>query len=440
MARTDSLGHFLTDVADAIRTKGGTSATIQASSFDTAIANLPSGGGTIEPTEKDVNFYDYDGTRVYTYTKADFLQLSALPNVPTHDGLISQGWNWTLSDAKTFVTTYNKLDIGPYYITSDNATRIYIRLNDTNRLNPCLGLNLTGTATIDWGDNSSTDSVTSNDISTTIRTQHTYSSVGDYVVSITGGDLYLSGATTANSSYLFTIDSTSASYANCYLNSIYKIEIGDNIKNYGFACFAHLHNLKSITIPSNSVNMSSNYEFYYCSSLKFVTFPNSSIIPQYCFSDCSALEIVSFSKSVISTNSYVFAKCYSLLRCIIPTTNITTLGSTTFQYCYSLKEVIKVGQEDRISQTTYSNCVSLTKYVAPSTLTRIDANAFNSCVSMKIYDFSAITSVPTLASTSAFNNIASDCIMIIPDSLYSTWSTASIWSSFASHMIKASEA
>ena len=41
MARTDTLGHFLTDVADAIREKGGTSEPIQASSFDTQIANLP---------------------------------------------------------------------------------------------------------------------------------------------------------------------------------------------------------------------------------------------------------------------------------------------------------------------------------------------------------------------------------------------------------------
>lgn len=45
MARTDTLPHFLTDVADAIRTKAGTSETIQASAFDTAIANIPSGGG-----------------------------------------------------------------------------------------------------------------------------------------------------------------------------------------------------------------------------------------------------------------------------------------------------------------------------------------------------------------------------------------------------------
>ena len=49
MARTDTLGHFLTDVADAIREKKGSSDTIQASDFDTEITNLPSGGGGNEP-------------------------------------------------------------------------------------------------------------------------------------------------------------------------------------------------------------------------------------------------------------------------------------------------------------------------------------------------------------------------------------------------------
>lgn len=45
MARTDTLPHFLTDVADAIREKTGESGVIQASAFDTAISNIPSGGG-----------------------------------------------------------------------------------------------------------------------------------------------------------------------------------------------------------------------------------------------------------------------------------------------------------------------------------------------------------------------------------------------------------
>lgn len=45
MARTNTLGNFLTDVANAIREKKGTTEAIQASNFDTEIANLPSSGG-----------------------------------------------------------------------------------------------------------------------------------------------------------------------------------------------------------------------------------------------------------------------------------------------------------------------------------------------------------------------------------------------------------
>lgn len=55
MARTDTLGHFLTDVADAIRTKKGTSDTIQASDFDTEIENLPSGGDLSEYFVEELN-------------------------------------------------------------------------------------------------------------------------------------------------------------------------------------------------------------------------------------------------------------------------------------------------------------------------------------------------------------------------------------------------
>ena len=43
MARTDTLGNFLTDVATAIRNKKGTTGTILASNFDTEIASIESG-------------------------------------------------------------------------------------------------------------------------------------------------------------------------------------------------------------------------------------------------------------------------------------------------------------------------------------------------------------------------------------------------------------
>ena len=46
MARTDTLGNFLTDVADAIKNKKGDDTPILASEFDTEITNLPSGGSS----------------------------------------------------------------------------------------------------------------------------------------------------------------------------------------------------------------------------------------------------------------------------------------------------------------------------------------------------------------------------------------------------------
>lgn len=47
MARTDNLTNYLTDVADAIREKKGTTDVIPANTFDEEIKNLPSGGGDV---------------------------------------------------------------------------------------------------------------------------------------------------------------------------------------------------------------------------------------------------------------------------------------------------------------------------------------------------------------------------------------------------------
>ena len=118
-------------MADAIRTKAGTSGTIQASAFDTAISNIPSGGGgTVE--EKDVNFYDYEGTLLYSYTAQEFQALDSMPENPTHEGLTSQGWNWTLEQAKSYVTNHGICDIGQMYTPTDGKIDISFNGNYFN--------------------------------------------------------------------------------------------------------------------------------------------------------------------------------------------------------------------------------------------------------------------------------------------------------------------
>lgn len=52
MARTDTLDNFLTDVANSIRTKKGTTNSIPASNFDTEIESIETGGGS-EPISED---------------------------------------------------------------------------------------------------------------------------------------------------------------------------------------------------------------------------------------------------------------------------------------------------------------------------------------------------------------------------------------------------
>lgn len=66
MARTDTLGNFLTDVAIAIRNKKGTTDTIVASNFDTEIESIETGGGTTEPIF--TGHYDTEGLRQIGWT------------------------------------------------------------------------------------------------------------------------------------------------------------------------------------------------------------------------------------------------------------------------------------------------------------------------------------------------------------------------------------
>lgn len=436
MTRTDTLGHFLTDVADAIRTKGGTSADIQASSFDTAIANLP-GGGTTEVEEKDVNFYDYDGKRLYSYTKAEFLALDSLPSAPTHEGLTSQGWSWTLADAQTSVAELGELDIGHYVITSDGATRIYVNFTDEYRLRPYLCFAVDGTATIDWGDNT-TSTATGTDLTTLVKTQHTYATTGNYVISISGDEIkFITTSTSSGQSMIFTMDDTTTSSLreNIYTNAIYKIEFGSNVTSLGSFGFGHLNSLKVLTTSKNITSLNQN-ALSYCLYLEFYLYPSVSTTASTSFYECRALKRILFSKTTTATNASVFNNCYSLEK--ITTYNLG-LKNSTFTNCYSLKKVICNNTETSIQNALFSGCRALTHYKVESMITRVRSQVFYECLSLKLVDFTDLSAVPTLDNVNAFTNIPDDCKIVVPDNLYEDWIVANNWSNLTDHIVKESD-
>ena len=66
------LTQLFTNIANAIRNKKGSDGIIKAADFPAEIESIEVGGGeVVEVERKDVNFYDYEGTLLFSYTLAE---------------------------------------------------------------------------------------------------------------------------------------------------------------------------------------------------------------------------------------------------------------------------------------------------------------------------------------------------------------------------------
>ena len=363
----------------------------------------PSGGGSV--VQKDVNFYDYDGSIVTSYSAADFANLAQLPANPSHTGLMSQGWNWTLADAQTYVATYGKLDVGQMYVTDDGKTRIYIRL-EQGRLAPYFGLAVNGTATIEWGDGSTASTVAGDSTSTVINTQHIYSAPGDYVITIAiNGSASLLG--TSKGSQILWKNSQVANENRCYQNSIQKVELGAGI-SIGNTAFRACYSLTSITIPSGVTSIGNN-AFYNCYSLASITLPSGvTSIGDSAFCDCSSLASITIPSGVTSIFDHAFDDCHSLASIMIPS-GVTSIGHYAFYNCYSLASIM-----------------------IPSGVTSIKTYAFYGCASFGEIHFKPSTP-PTVSSSNAFTGIPTDCIIYVPTGKLTAYTSASYYPSSSTY-------
>lgn len=374
-----------------------------------------------------VRFMDYDGTILHTYTDNEFLALSAMPENPTHEGLTSQGWNWTLADAKEYVRNNENIDIGASYITDDGATRYYLTLTE-DRKEPVLTLYLKANTTldIDWGDGSphSTFSTTSPGF---VDERHTYASAGDYVISISAvsGSYILQTKVTSYSTILSDDKSGVQSSNSAYLTAVRKIEIGDNVELYHYA-FHQYTNLETITIPYGIEAKLTKNCFQNCYTLKSVIIPSDVTSDtggyQYIFQNCYGLKNVSFPNNVaIPTAANLFQNCSSLERICLPIIDDTSsaYGQYAFSGCLKLKHVVIPYGTTRISGYMFENCYSIIEIKLPSTLTKIQQYAFTGCSSLRsikippsvvfeAYCFRNCTSLREVEFEEGFENLSGD--------------------------------
>ena len=276
----------------------------------TQVTGTGGGGGPTPVPEKDVNFIDYDGTILYSYTAQEAAALSAMPANPSHTGLTAQGWNYTLAQMKTQVTALGACDIGQMYTTSDGKTRLYIEIPaGTTGAGLTFYVRYTQTVskgvTVDWGDgNSETFTGTS-----AANRSHTYTAPGNYVITlnVTSGTVSFVGSSS------YAIYGASGNYYN--RTRIKKAEFGSNVTSIGNYAFDCCYTLESVTIPSGVTS-----------------------IGDYAFDSCYILESVTIPSGVTSIGNYAFQYCYALESVTIPS-GVTSIGNYAFQACYALGEI-----------------------------------------------------------------------------------------------------
>lgn len=260
-----------------------TNGTHDVTNYATANVNV-SGGGS---SKKQINFIDYDGTIVQSYSANEWANVTSLPSNPSHTGLVAQGWNWTKAqiDAQLTALPDGDIWIGQMYITESGDTEIDVRFSDSARLSPILTICVNGTVTVDWGDNTTPDTVTGSSLTTQKSVPHTYASAGNYTIVIhvvSGSFQFYNGS---NSYTLLHKNATPSSNENrVYSNCVKNVRIGSSVTSIGVYAFYNCYSLASITIPSNATSIGSS----------------------------------------------AFYNCYGMAECHILPTNVPTLGTTVF--------------------------------------------------------------------------------------------------------------
>lgn len=407
--------------------------------FESVIVEAIGGGREDLTGPKDVDLIDYDGRLLYSYTAQEFLALDELPANPVNPGLIAQGWNWTLSDAKEVVAKYGAQVIGQNYTTDDGKTRLYITIpTNSNYLTQSIVLTstATGSPTIYWGDG--TSSVWSGNANANTTMTHTYETAGDYIVEIevTSGQISRLGRTAANNS--LTGDNA---FVGTWLK---KVEIGDNVLGFAKNTFKYSSELETVSIPK-TLTVIEDYDeaLFHLGALanKGIVFPMGLTTNRYraFWSSYSNIRYVSIPKSMKNIYIYTYP---NHLRKFVMTDMEPYSGTSNTVRLYSvplLTHFVLMGTFTSIVTDTCRGS-RIKKLFIPASVTSIAATAFQGNGLLEEIHLYPETP-PSLANTNAFGSQTSatnTCIFYVPysadHSILNAYKTATNWSTFADKM------
>lgn len=406
----------LTSIADSIRKKAKTTEKMTfPAGFVSAIDGIETGGGSApvvveEPEEKAVNFYDYDGRRLFSYTAEEAAALTELPTPPARDGLVFQEWNWTIDEVKKAKAA----DIGANCTTTDGKTRLYIKIDNQPRKDMTLNLyqNTAGDISVDWGDGSAAET---SDTAGDISLPHTYESAGEYTITLTVKTGAKAGLGHFLSPYRQVLSGSGTNpdadtfSSNVHTNALIRAEIGADIADIENEAFYGCENLESINIPTSIAHIKAD-AFLDCRKLQWIS--NQHIFMMYNF----ALTENGLQRATFGGGSYAYG------------------SSSAFQKNKNLKRAVLPTRYSAILSSDYNGCTALVEVICNSNIKKIGSMSFFGCYALKRLDLTKNTEIPTLESYNAFQKTASDLEILVPAALAEEWKAATNWTTYADNI------
>lgn len=435
---------------DVPKTGGGTARFVDTADDTVTPATLKSGvtahdasgakiTGTLDttpPEESDINFWDYEGTLLYAWTLAELATKTELPPLPSHDGLICQGWNWTLQDIKD---AGRELDIGALYITDDGKTRLYVDVDTETWDDFVLNYwqSTRNATTVDWGDGTTPETKNAD---SWIEHRHVYASSGSYVITMSvkeGTTMWL-----GRDGYML-IARGETDGGRCAM--LRRVEVGARATATDPQCFRQCCMLESISLPQTT-KVYAVRAFEMCTQLRVLIAADMDEIRQT-FYRCSNLRAIATPKGTTQRDGSAIANtairqinfdittayfAEALKRVHIKAVN-GRVGD--FSACRALLEVTIPADATTFVAAAFSGDNALRRVTCLGDIASIPAQVFQRCYPLRFVDFTHCTAVPTLANVNAFAQTHAQLEIRVPASLADAWKAATNWSSLADHIV-----
>ncbi len=159
----------------------------------------------------------------------------------------------------------------------------------------------------------------------------------------------------------------SFAFSNC--TNLSKISLSKKLTDLCHHAFENCAKLTEITIPKSLESCSGGFEGpFYHSGLNKVNFEKGiTKIPQYLFSDATALETITIPDTVTLIGGEAFSDCTNLMQVVMPN-SVTKVESFAFSNCTNLSKISLSKNLTDLCHHAFENCVKLTEITIPKSL------------------------------------------------------------------------